>query len=247
MTRSAYDLLLLAWSGLAVVTFAFLLVRPAPYGRHVRAGFGPTVPHAPAWVVMELVSPAALWGSWAVARSGEAGFELVLLGAWTLHYFNRGIIYPARARWRGRRMPIAIAASAVLFNGINGALNGVAFASGLEVPSAWAFAAGVVLLVGGAAINLHADEILLHLRADGESGYLIPRGGLYRWLSAPNYLGEIVEWVGFAVLAGTPAAWSFALWTAANLVPRARAHHAWYRATFPDYPPARRALVPLLW
>ncbi len=38
--------------------------------------------------------------------------------------------------------------------------------------------------------------------------------------------------------------WSFAAWTAANLVPRAIAHHRWYRQRFPDYPPERKALIP---
>jgi hypothetical protein len=27
-------------------------------------------------------------------------------------------------------------------------------------------------------------------------------------------------------------------------VPRALAHHRWYRTTFPDYPPARTAIIP---
>ena len=39
---------------------------------------------------------------------------------------------------------------------------------------------------------------------------------------------------------------SFAVWTFANLVPRAVSHHKWYRRTFPDYPPARRAVIPAL-
>ena len=39
---------------------------------------------------------------------------------------------------------------------------------------------------------------------------------------------------------------SFAVWTAANLIPRAVSHHAWYRRTFPDYPSDRRAVIPAL-
>jgi hypothetical protein len=34
--------------------------------------------------------------------------------------------------------------------------------------------------------------------------------------------------------------------TSANLVPRAIAHHRWYRETFPEYPPERKAVLPLL-
>jgi len=40
---------------------------------------------------------------------------------------------------------------------------------------------------------------------------------------------------------------SFAIWTAANLGPRARTHHRWYQQTFADYPPERRALIPKLY
>lgn len=37
---------------------------------------------------------------------------------------------------------------------------------------------------------------------------------------------------------------AFALWTAANLIPRALWRHRWYRQTFSDYPPSRRAVIP---
>jgi protein-S-isoprenylcysteine O-methyltransferase Ste14 len=82
------------------------------------------------------------------------------------------------------------------------------------------------------------------LRGPGESGYKIPRGGLFRWLSCPNYFGEILEWSGWAIATWSVPGLAFALWGAANLVPRARATHRFYRETFPDYPKERRALVP---
>jgi hypothetical protein len=62
-------------------------------------------------------------------------------------------------------------------------------------------------------------------------------------VSCPNYLGEVVEWIGFAIAAGTLWPASFAAWTIANLVPRAFAHHRWYRETFEDYPKGRRAIL----
>ena len=37
---------------------------------------------------------------------------------------------------------------------------------------------------------------------------------------------------------------AFAMWTAANLIPRALWRHRWYCRTFPDYPPFRRAVIP---
>ena len=40
---------------------------------------------------------------------------------------------------------------------------------------------------------------------------------------------------------------AFAVYTFANLAPRAIDHHTWYRQRFSDYPPERRALIPYLW
>ena len=87
---------------------------------------------------------------------------------------------------------------------------------------------------------------LRRLRSTSPEGYVVPRGPLFRWLSCPNYFGEIVEWTGFALASWSPGGLLFALWTAANLVPRAIHHHRWYRAKFADYPRSRRAVMPFL-
>ena len=55
-----------------------------------------------------------------------------------------------------------------------------------------------------------------------------------------------MEWTGFAIMTWSPAALVFALWTFFNLVPRALDHHKWYKATFTNYPPERKALIPHL-
>ena len=104
--------------------------------------------------------------------------------------------------------------------------------------------AGLVLFAAGYATNREADRRLRALREHEKGGYGVPRGGLYEHVSCPNYLGEIVEWCGWALLAGTAAGWSFAFFTACNLVPRALAHQRWYRRHFPDYPGAPRADPP---
>ena len=77
--------------------------------------------------------------------------------------------------------------------------------------------------------------------------HFISREGLYRFVSCPNYLGEVVEWCGFALLTFSLPGLLFAVWTAANLVPRARTHHEWYRRTFPEYPAGRKAIIPFVW
>ena len=108
------------------------------------------------------------------------------------------------------------------------------------------FLAGVALFLAGYALNLSADRTLRGLRAPGETGYKIPQGGAYRWVSCPNYLGEILEWLGWALATWSLAGLAFAVYTIANLAPRAMANHRWYRDRFPDYPPQRRALIPFV-
>ena len=107
--------------------------------------------------------------------------------------------------------------------------------------------AGGALFGLGMAINLKADTMLIRLRADGAGGYRIPRGFLFERVSSPNLFGEMLEWAGFALMAWNLAALSFAVWTVANLLPRAKHHHDWYHARFPDYPPQRKVVFPYLY
>ena len=54
---------------------------------------------------------------------------------------------------------------------------------------------------------------------------IITSGGMFTYVSGANYFGEIVEWVGFALAVSTLPAIAFALFTAANIGPRACHHH----------------------
>ena len=78
------------------------------------------------------------------------------------------------------------------------------------------------------------------------AGYKIPRGGAFEWVSGANYLGEIMEWGGFAAAAWSLPAAAFAIFTLCNIGPRAWQHHQWYRKQFDDYPRHRRALIPFV-
>ena len=84
---------------------------------------------------------------------------------------------------------------------------------------------GIPLFLLGMFINLQADHILRNLRRPGEKGYQIPYGGMFEYVSGANFFGEILEWIGYALFAQSQAALAFALFTAANTIPRAREHH----------------------
>ena len=82
------------------------------------------------------------------------------------------------------------------------------------------------------AINLHSDHVIRHLRKPGDTKHYLPKDGMYNFVTSGNYFGELLEWTGFAIVAGSPAAWVFVWWTAANLVPRAHAINKKYRSEF---------------
>ena len=242
-----YEFALVLLLGAGVSAFVLLFFLSAPYGRHARAGWGPVAGPRMAWVAMELPSLAAfvvaVW-SWSTAPPRATAAVLIMF--WVLHYGYRGLVYPFRIRPSGQGVPWLVVGLAVLFNITNGTTNGYALgalSSGVG-PAPEVFALGCGLWVGGVLINQHADHVLRSLRGPGETGYRVPVGGLYRWVSCPNYLGEIVEWLGFALAASTGAAWVFFFFTCCNLLPRALTHHRWYRSEFPDYPTSRRALIP---
>ncbi len=149
-------------------------------------------------------------------------------------------------------MTLAIALLGMLFNTGNGYLNGRwLFTLSGGYPISWLadprFLLGLALFLAGLSVNTQADRALRQLRRPGESGYKIPQGGLFRWISCPNYLGEMIEWIGWAIATWSWPGLAFAVWVAANLVPRAQAHHRWYHEHFPDYPPERKALLPKVW
>ena len=179
-----------------------------------------------------------------------ATVPLVLLAMWQLHYINRTFIYPLRIRESNKRMPISVAGMAFLFNCLNAYINARWISHFGDYSVDWLattpFIAGVSIFAVGWIVNQHADRTLFRLRKPGDTNYAIPRGGLYEKVSCPNYLGEILEWLGWAIATWSLAGAAFAVFTAANLLPRAIAIHRWYRAEFPDYPESRRAVIPYL-
>ena len=236
--------------GLAASTFAALLFVTAPYGRYVRGGWGPTIPNRAGWILMESVGVVGFAAIYSLGDHRGAPMPLVLLAMWQAHYVHRAFIYPFRMRSRGKRMPLLIFLMAVAFNTLNAYVNARWLSHLGSYPTDWLsdprFVTGAALFAAGIAINIHSDARLFGLREPGETGYEIPRGGLYRLVSSPNYLGEMIEWLGWAIATWSLAGLAFAVYTAANLVPRALAHHRWYRDTFADYPGRRKAILPFV-
>ncbi len=233
----------------AALTALALTFLTAPYGRHARPGWGPSMPTRAAWIVMESPAVLAFLAVYAAGDHALGWTPLALLCMWQAHYIDRTFVFPFRLR-PGGLTPVSVVAMGFCFNLVNAYLNARWLSQLGEYTTAWLYSSnfiiGLILFVTGYRINRWADRVLANLRAPGETGYRIPRGGLYELVSCPNYFGELLAWTGFAIAAGSPAAWVFVVFTAANLVPRARSHHKWYLNNFPDYPRERRAVIPFL-
>jgi steroid 5-alpha reductase family enzyme len=242
----------LVWTeiGLAGVTLCALVFLTAPYGRHGRAGWGPKLPARWGWVLMECPSVIYFAALYLQGQHRSQVVNLVFFAMWQLHYVNRTFVFPFRLRGKKAAMPLLIALTGFSFNMLNATINAwwIGHLGTYGVQWLWEpyFIIGSTLFVFSWLGNLHSDAILRNLRKPGESGYKIPEGGLYRWVSCPNYLCEILQWCGWALATWSGAGIAFALYTLANLAPRALSHHRWYRERFDSYPSKRRALFPYL-
>jgi 3-oxo-5-alpha-steroid 4-dehydrogenase 1 len=245
-----HSLLVYVQLALAGVTALILLFVSAPYGRHGRGGWGPTIPARAGWVLMESPPVVAFIAIFATGVHRTELVPLLLLAVWQLHYVNRMVIYPLRMNASAKAIPLSVALMGFTFNGLNAWINARWISHLGSYDVGWLadprFLCGVALFAAGMAINHQSDNILRRLRKPGETGYKIPRGGAYRWVSCPNYLGEILEWTGWAIATWSTAGLAFAVYTLANVGPRALSHHRWYREKFEDYPPERKALIPFV-
>lgn len=245
-----YSLFLSAWIVLAVIIFFVLLRVAAPYGRHASAKWGPAIDNRLGWVIMELPVIVVLFSFIFPSADSLSAVSWTMIGLFYFHYFNRIFVFPFRLHTTGKKMPLLVVSSGIFFNLVNGFSLGYYFARFAHYTFAWftdaRFISGVVIFITGVFINWKADDILIHLRRPNETHYLIPRKWLFEYISCPNLFGELIEWLGFAILCWNLPALCFLIWTAANLIPRAISHHKWYKNKFSDYPRSRFAVIPFM-
>ena len=253
MTEAAFfQWLTWGFAVLAPLIFLALLLITVPYGRyHRKGGWGPSFGGMIGWIVMELPAVVALPCFLFLSARAPGPVEVFFLAIWEMHYLHRTFVFPLRRRAYLEPVPMVVVLMGVAFNVGNGYLNGRwlgHFSPGYA--DSWLldprFLAGVAVFALGMAINIHSNEVIFDLRRGG-GGFQIPRRGMHRLVASPNYLGEFLEWTGWALATWSFVGLVFAVWTFSNLAPRARSHLRWYRKTFPDYPPGRRAILPFVW
>ena len=248
MTPEFFNKIVLIWIGVGLLVFIINLKIIAPYGRHASKKWGFLVNNKLAWVLME--SPVLFLVLYFVLSNFDNANAVVwiLVFLFTAHYFHRTFICPLKIKRSTKNMPLGVVLLAVIFNCFNGYFIGYYLGHLSSYTMDWfysvPFILGAIIFAVGAYINWRSDSMLFALRSDDFKGYKIPKGFLFEKISCPNHFGEIIEWSGYALMSFSLPALSFAIWTAANLIPRALAHHKWYNNHFADYPKTRQAVIP---
>lgn len=240
---------------MAVIVFVALQRLKAGYGMMYNPKWGPTVGNRLGWILMEAPVFVAMLLFWLLSPRRTEPALIVMTLLFEFHYFQRSFIFPFLLRGKNR-MPIAIILMGVVFNLINSYMIGGWFfyvSPADAYPVEWLasplFILGVIIFFTGMGINLHSDYIIRHLRRPGDTAHYIPRGGMFRFVTSANYLGEFTEWLGYAILSWSVGGAVFAIWTFANLAPRARQIHKRYLDEFgDDYKSLnRRFIIPYIY
>ncbi|XP_064350701.1 3-oxo-5-alpha-steroid 4-dehydrogenase 2 [Camelus dromedarius] len=227
------------------------LAEPSGYGKHSETLMPAAIrlPARAAWFLQELPSfvvPAGILAGQPRSLFGPPA--TVLLGLFCAHYFHRTFVYSLLTR--GRPFPVVFLFRGFAFCVGNGLLQSYYLVYCAEYPAEWytdiRFSLGVFLFILGMGINIHSDYILRRLRKPGETTYRIPQGGLFTYVSGANFLGEIIEWIGYALASWSLPGLAFAFFSLCFLGQRAFHHHRFYLKMFEDYPKSRKALIPFI-
>jgi len=249
-----FNAFLVAMVIIALLVFRSLFKRPAGYGQYVGRRWGKAINNRAGWVIMELPVVVLFAVYWLVSERTFETTPLVFFLLFNLHYCQRTFVFPLLIRGDDK-MPWSIIVFGMIFNAANAFMQGtwIYFLSPATLyQPAWLgtpqFLVGVTIFLAGFVINVHSDHIVRTLRKPGDTAFHIPRGGMFRFVTCANYFGELTEWVGWAVMTWSWAGLVFAIWTFANLGPRADTHHNWYVRKFGDqYPRDRKRMIPFVY
>ncbi|XP_071961967.1 3-oxo-5-alpha-steroid 4-dehydrogenase 1-like [Antedon mediterranea] len=241
----------LALAFLSIFVMSLLQWFKATYGRYGHLTDSMRINVRVAWIVQELPAlsiPLALV-LFTDSPQTKNPVNVILCGLFIIHYFQRALVFPFLIRG-GKDTPILPFVLALMFCMCNGYIQGRYLTMYGEYPSSWIldprFLVGIFLFFAGMSINLHSDYILRNLRKPGETGYKIPKGGMFNYVSGANFFGEILEWLGFAIANWSFSGFSFFLFTLCNIGPRACHHHQYYLEKFDNYPKTRKAVIPFI-
>nr|XP_002129419.1 polyprenol reductase [Ciona intestinalis] len=110
---------------------------------------------------------------------------------------------------------------------------------------------GIVVFLIASFYHHQSHIILADLRKKGsikKDAHGIPQGGLFNLVSCPHYFAEVLVYISITIILGAQCqTWFLVLlyniFAHANM---AMGAHTWYRNTFKNYPPNRKAFIPFV-
>lgn len=235
-----FNTFLLIMTIIAVLVFIALHFVTAGYGVFYNKKWGPAVPNKLGWILMESPVFIVMILLCIISERSTDIVCLIFLILFEIHYFQRSFIFPFLIRGKSV-MPLSVILMGVVFNVLNAVMQGgwifyvapenMYELSWLATPQ---FIIGTLVFFTGMIININSDYIIRHLRKPGDTKHYLPKKGLFKYVTSANYFGEFVEWVGFAILTWSLSGAVFALWTFANLAPRAAKIYNNYKNEFGD-------------
>ena len=235
-----FNIFLLIMTIIAVIVFIALYFVTAGYGVFYNKKWGPSIPNKLGWVLMESPVFIVMIILALLSERSSNVVCLIFLILFEIHYFQRSFIFPFLMRGKSV-MPLSVVLMGVIFNVLNALMQGgwIFYISPEDMYSiSWLttpqFIIGTLIFFAGMIINIHSDYIIRHLRKHGDTKHYLPKKGMFRYVTSANYFGEFVEWCGFAVLTWSLSGAVFALWTFANLAPRAAKIYDNYKKEFGD-------------
>lgn len=98
MEREKFFLFVWSWAFLGLVVFVLLLFVTAPYGRHSRKDWGPSISNRMGWVIMEFPSLLVFIFFFLFGPNEIQPVTWIFFALYVSHYTNRSVIYPWRTR-----------------------------------------------------------------------------------------------------------------------------------------------------
>ena len=110
---NTFNIFLITWVLIGFITFIYLFYENAPYGRHIKSGWGKKIPARLGWVLME--SPCVyLMIILSVIYFDKLNIvNFIFLFLWLVHYVHRTFIYPFLVNMDKKEMPMTIPLSAL--------------------------------------------------------------------------------------------------------------------------------------
>lgn len=223
---------------LQFVTVGYGMTYNTRWGFSIRSNWGWMLMEAPVFLLMLVFYIRATVDGAPYTLASFPWVTTTIFVFFQLHYLQRSFVFPMMMRGTSK-MPLSIIFIGFFFNALNAYIQGgwLFYVSPEQYSLDWfwspQFIIGTIIFFTGMVINMQSDIIIRHLRKDkSDNNYYLPTGFLFDKINSANYFGEVLEWVGFAILSWSVSGLVFVLWTLANIIPRAASVYERYTQFF---------------